>query len=413
VKVRAAVLAVAAAGAMLVPARSRAAGDKQIETPPSGITALLRDYSRAWLTHDQALLGRTLAPGAMRGRQMTSLHNAAEVPFRVYDVAAETHYSGNLASLRVRNLYPHKEVAAYEVTIRTAFDIEDKPSVGDGAFTFIRDEANGSDAYDGWRLVSDSDMDVLAFFTSSYLWDDGPVTILRSPHFLVLAHPDVAKSLGDVTSVSEEALARALRFWPQPVRAKYAMIIPTTTDELSGIVHDTADIADFVAFVASGIDETVGWEPGAPRIYVHLDHFRKYNRVGQVGILAHEFNHAITRPVTGPHISTWIDEGMANVSGGLPAYNAKGGTLPTAFPTDDEFVTGSLDDIVRNYDQAQVAIQVLINAKGRPALARFYEKLGSERIVPGTDKYYLSQIVRQTLGWTLDQWVAEWRKALR
>src|SRR4029077_5192064 len=131
-------------------------------------------------------------------------------------------------------------------TIRTAFDIEDKPSVGDGAFTFVRDKANAGDRYDGWRLQSDSDMDVLAFFTSTYLWNDGPVTILRSPHFLVLAHPDVAKSLSDVTNVSEEALARATKFWPQPTRARYAMIIPTTTAELGGIVHDTADLADFV-----------------------------------------------------------------------------------------------------------------------------------------------------------------------
>jgi hypothetical protein len=191
------------------------------------------------------------------------------------------------------------------------------------------------------------------------------------------------------------------------------MIIPTTTDELGGIVHDTANLADFVAFVSSGIDETTGWEPGAPRVYIHLDHFRLYNRVGQVGILAHEFNHAITRPLTGPHIPTWIDEGMANVSGGLPAFNAKSGPLPTAFPTDDQFVTGSLDDIVRNYDQAQVAIQVLVNEKGRDALARFYDELGSERIVPGTDQYYLSLVAKQALGWTIDQWVAEWRKALR
>ncbi len=398
--------------AALVPGLG-AGAETRIETPPTGVTALLRDYGRAWLTHNPNALDKTFAPGAFRTAQLRSVRNAAEVPFRVYDVSAETHYSGNLASLRVRNLYPGKQVAAYEVTIRTAFDIEDKTSVGDGAFTFIRDKPNPNDAYDGWRLVSDSDMDVLAFFTSSYLWDDGSVSILRSPHFLVLAHPDVVPTLRSVTNVCEEALARATKFWPLPVRAKYALIIPTTTEELGGIVHDTADLADFVAFVSSGIDETNGWEPGAPRVYIHLEHFRVYNTAGQVGILAHEFNHAITRPVTGPHVPTWVDEGMANVSGGLPAYNAKSGNLPTAFPTDDQFVTGSLDDIVRNYDQAQVAIQVLIDHKGRAALARFYDKLGSERIVPGTDKYYLAQVVGDTLGWTLDQWVAEWRKALR
>jgi hypothetical protein len=406
------ILAVIVVAAVVVPAH-HAGAETSIETPPSGVTTLLRDFGRAWTTHDRALLDRTLAPGAMRDHQRAALQNAAKVPFRVYDVAATTHSSGNLASQRVRNLYPGKQVAAYEVTIRTAFDVEDEASVGDGAFTFVRSTAGSSDRYDGWRLIADSDMDVLAFFTSRYLWDDGPVTILRSPHFLVLAHPDVASSLEALTSVAEKSYDRATHFWPRPVQARYAMIVPTTTAELGGIVHDTADLADFIAFVASGIDETNGWDPGKPRVYIHLEHFRAYTAVGQIGILAHELNHAITRPVTGPNIPTWIDEGMANISGGLPAYTAKSGPLPTAFPTDDEFVAGSLEDIVRHYDQAQVAVQVLVKEKGRAALASFYEKLGSERVVPGTDKYYLAQIARETLGWTLDHWIAEWRKALR
>jgi hypothetical protein len=397
-----------------LPAAVRAApAEARIETPPPGITAVLRDYSRAWLTHDSALLAKTLEPGPFHDEQLRASRNAAEVPFREYDVTAETHYSGNLAYKRIRDMYPGKQVRTYEITIHTALDIEDKASMGDGAFTFVRGKADASDPYDGWRIVSNSDEDALAFFTSTFLWDDGPVSILRSPHFLVLAHPDVVPSLGPVTTVAEEALARATRFWPVPVRARYVMMIPTTTDELGGIVHDTADLVDFVAFVASGIDETTGWDAGQPRVYIHLEHFRDYNTAGQVGILAHELNHAITRPVTGPHVPTWVDEGMANVSGGLPAYNAKTGPLPTAFPSDDEFVTGSLDDIVRNYDQAQVAMQVLVNEKGRDAMARFYTALGAERIVPGTDEYYLGLVTRQTLGWTIGQWVAEWRKALR
>ena len=403
---------IALTGAVVVPARA-ASSVPSIETPPGGITKLLRDYSRAWVTHDASLLDRTLQPGGFRDEQRRAVRNASPVPFRTYDVSVTTHYSGNLASARVRKLYPGKQVAAYEVTIRTALDVEDTPSVGDGAFTFVRSKPDAKDAYDGWRLVSSSDMDVLAFFTSHYIWEDGPVTLLRSPHFLVLAHPDVARSLEAVTSVAEDAYARAARFWPFPVKARYVMIVPTTTAELGGIVHDTADLADFVAFVGSGVDETSGWEPGGPRLYIHLDHFRNYTPAGQIGILAHELNHAITRPVTGPHVPTWVDEGMANVSGGLPAYGANAGPLPGAFPTDDEFVTGSLGDIVRHYDQAQVAIQVLVNEKGRAALARFYEKLGTARIVPGNDEYYLGEFARATLGWSVDHWVAEWRKALR
>ena len=199
-------VAVVAAAAVLVPARADAAqGVARIETPPEGITALLRDYGRAWRTHDASLLDRALAPGKYRNEQLRALRNAAAVPFKVFDAAAETHYSGNLASLRVRKKYPGKQVRAYEVTIRTSFDIEDKPSVGDGAFTFVRDESDSDDRYDGWRLISDSDMDDLAFFTSKYLWDDGPVAVRRSPHFLILARPDVARSLEAMTSIAERS----------------------------------------------------------------------------------------------------------------------------------------------------------------------------------------------------------------
>lgn len=406
-----AALALLVVAGVLVPARG-AGAEYHIGTVPAGIDVLLGDYGRAWATHDAALLGRTLAAGKFRDRQMRSMRNAASVPLRAYTVRPLTQYSGNLASTRVRKSYPGMDVATFEVTVRTTLDVEDKASLDDGAFTFVRRARDESDRYQGWRVISDSDMDVLGFFSPHFLWDDGPVTIMRSPHFLVLAHPDVASSLETMMSVAEQSYARAARFWPRPVKARYAMIVPTTTSELGNIVHDTADLADFVAFVASGIDQTNGWDPGTPRVYIHLEHFRRYVALGQIGILAHELTHAITRPVTGPHIPTWVEEGLANVAGGLPAYNARGGPLPTALPTDDEFVSGALGDIVRHYDQAQVAIQVAVDAKGRDAVARFYEALGSKRIVPGTDQYYLAQVAKSTLGWTLEQWVAAWRKAL-
>ena len=172
-----------------------------------------------------------------------------------------------------------------------------------------------------------------SFWFWLFLWIAVPsvvATISQAWQKARKAQADLEKRLLAAEKSFKRSLARATKFWPLPVHARYALIIPTTTEELGGIVHDTADLADFVAFVSSGIDETNGWEPGAPRVYIHLDHFRVYNTVGQVGILAHEFNHAITRPVTGPHVPTWVDEGMANVSGGLPAYNAKSGKLPTS-----------------------------------------------------------------------------------
>lgn len=384
----------------------------EIVEVPTGIAKLLDDYGRAFETHDARSLSRTLIPGAFGEEQRRALANAKAVPFSAYDLTVTTRFSGNLASRRVRATHEGLEAATYHVVVETTFDVEDEPYVEDGAFTFVRESSDAGDPYDGWRLAAKNDLDALGFFSPHFLWDEAPVAIQRSEHFLLLTHPDIAEEMRPVLDVAERALARATAFWPRRTDERYSIIVPSTTAELGRIVRSTVDFRKFVAFVVAGVDRTDEWSPAQPRLYVHLSHVRNYNRDAQLEIFTHELIHAVTRPLTGPHMPAWIEEGIANAGTGAPHRRAKEGPVPGDFPRDEEFVTGSVAEIQRRYDQGQVAIEVLIAAKGRDALARLYEALGAAREAAGTDRFLLEQAISRSLDWTIDEWIAAWRKAL-
>jgi hypothetical protein len=411
---RATVIAVAALAAVLPHAPARAQRSvPQIEPVPASITRLLDDYGRAFQTKDAGLLGRMLV-GPLKETELGALANAADVPFRSFRVRATTQYSGNLASARIRREYPGQQVAAYHILEDSALDIEATPYADDGAFTFVRAHPDPRDRYDGWRLRSKSDLDILGFFSPFHLWDAGRVSVLRSAHFLLLTHPEVTEEMRPVLNVAERGYARATSFWPRPVRERYVILVPATTAELGQLIHATVDLEKFVAFVAAGASQEQGWEPTGPRMFVHLQHFRNYAEEGRLQIVAHELLHAITRPVTGPHIPSWVEEGLANTGGGngARASQARSGAVPHVFPTDDRFASGPVGEIVVSYDQAQLAIEVLVERVGREGLAQFYERLGSARIVGGTDIYHVRRALKEALGWSVDDWLAEWRKRL-
>src|SRR5207248_2949944 len=124
---------------------------------------LLSDYGRAWVTHNDGLLAGTLSARLIK-TQTRSLDNAQELTFSTFRVHASTQFSGNLAYARIRALYPRLDVRTYHVIQDTAISTESKPYSEDGAFTFAR-EAPVSGKYGGWRLISTTDLEVLAFFS--------------------------------------------------------------------------------------------------------------------------------------------------------------------------------------------------------------------------------------------------------
>src|SRR5204863_4003426 len=92
---------------------------------------------------------------------------------------------------------------------------------------------------------------ILGFFSPHNLWDEGPVSVAFSPHFILLTHPDVIQEVRPWLAVAEKAYARAAAFWSGSIEKHIVIEVPSTTKELGRITHDTADVNKFVAFVAA------------------------------------------------------------------------------------------------------------------------------------------------------------------
>jgi hypothetical protein len=414
-----ALAALLAVFAFVLPAKAAPRDDPKvpvIEDVPGGIVELLTDYSRAWTQKDPELLVATLDDG-LRDRETKALTNAKDVPFTVFEVDATTQFSGNLASPRVKARYRGVDVATYEVEERSRIGSETQTYAEPGAFTFTRSAPGGRDSerYDGWRLTSKSDLDVLGFFSPHHLWDEKPVSVLTSDRFVILTHPDVREVVRSAQQAAEGAYDRDTKFWPEPLSDRFVMVVPSSTEELRRVMHETVNLTKFVAFVASGADRETGYVPTGPRIFVHLDHLRNYAPASQLEILAHELIHAFTRDESGPKLTSWIEEGLANFGGGNGgrALRIPPQTNSDDFPSDDEFFAGPVGDIQTVYDKGQLAIQVLDEKFGRAGLVRFYEELGSRRVVPGTEDYHVRDALRKSVGWSYDEWLAAWRQRLR
>jgi hypothetical protein len=226
----------------------------------------------------------------------------------------------------------------------------------------------------------------------------------------MLTHPGTAESMRPLLEVSERAYDIAAEFWPGDQADRYVMIVPSTTEQLGRILHETVDLGKFVAFVGAGADRTNGWEPTGPRVFIHLSHLRRYNTAQQTEIIAHELLHAITRPISGPMTPTWIEEGLANLGAGGRIGPLGSGSADT-FPTNDLFVTGSVQDIQASYARAQLAIVTIVDERGKDGLERFYSELGSRRVTAGTDEYHVRDAIADS-GWSYGAWLDAWRERL-
>jgi hypothetical protein len=418
-RVRPAFVAFILAVALVVPGRAAPGAGPEvpvIEKVPDGIVQLLTDYSHAWKEKNAQLLVGTLDDG-LQASETKALANAKDVPFTLFEVEASTQFSGNLASPRVKARYRGVDVATYQIDERTRVGSETQTYAEPGAFTFVRAPSGGQGAerYDGWRLVSKSDLDVLGFFSPHHLWDEKPVTVLTSDRFIILTHPDVREVVRSAQQAAEGAYDHDAKFWPEPLADRFVMVIPSSTEELRRVMHETVNLTKFVAFVASGADRETGWAPTGPRIFVHLDHLRNYAPASQLEILAHELIHAFTRDESGPKLTSWIEEGLANFGGGNGGRSLRipPQTNSDDFPSDDEFFSGPVGDIQTVYDKGHLAIQVLDEKFGRAGLVKFYEELGSRRVVAGTEEYHIRDALRTSVGWSYDEWLAAWRQRLR
>jgi hypothetical protein len=280
------------------------------------------------------------------------------------------------------------------------------PALEDLFLTFVRRP-------EGWRVVSDSDLDDLTLYSGRLLWEFGAIVTRESEHFLYVSHPDLAGAADTILSSAERALDRVADLWPLDFRRKVVILAPSESEELVRIIQAQFDVDVFVAFAYSGLDRDRTWDLVGHRIILHWDNFSAQSDAVQQSILTHELLHIATRELSGPFVPAFVEEGVAewvttDASTLLLAIRVSAGTFDRRLPQDHEFITGDSDDIVNAYQESYSFIRYADDRFGARAVAEFYRRLGNPRVAGGTWRYHVDRAMRGAFGAGFGQLQRRW-----
>jgi hypothetical protein len=280
------------------------------------------------------------------------------------------------------------------------------PALEDLFLTFVRRE-------DGWKIVSDQDVEDVGLLSARKLWEFGPVEAAESEHFLYVSHPDLADAGGSVLAAAERALATVEAGWPLAWRTRVVLLAPSTTEELGRLIQATFDLENFVAFAISGLDRGRDWSLVGPRIMLHSPNFTGHSDASRQEILTHELTHVATRQLAGPFVPVFVDEGVAEWVAGSTSFayataRVRAGTFDRKLPLDFEFFIGSLAEILSSYQEATSAVVYASAAFGDESVAEFYRRLGAVRLAPGTWRYHVGRAMRAAFGIGFPRFERRW-----
>lgn len=274
---------------------------------------------------------------------------------------------------------------------------------------------------DGWKVAGDTDGEPLGLVSADHLWDQGPVATTRSGPLLALHHPGmpgIAAVLAEARAALDEVRSRWPLEWPERV----PIVVPRDQEELGELLHATFDLSSFVAFATGSPRGRLGeFELTGARIVVNPDRFLNRSSSSRRSILAHELLHVATRPVSGPFVPSWVEEGLAQRLGdqrsttglGLLGDLVAGGTFSGQLPDDSQFVTGGQQRIFLSYQLAFSFVDHLVDRFGVETVARFYRELGRGSVgEPGRERWHVDRAARTVLGAPLDELRAGWRESL-
>lgn len=337
------------------------------------------------------------APASFRDAQARTFDGLRSVPLASYGLTARLGDSGDLAT-RPGTFLPETRVI-YRIE-----GYDDRDAVDTLWLTFV--ERDGR-----WYVGSDEDLVTLGLDTARNLWDFGPVRLLRTEHFLVIAHPDQADRADELAALAEEAFTTFRSRWQQPWSERIPMIVPSSVDQLEQMLQSTIDLDKFVAFVSYGFVRDAGFEATAPRLFVQDATFSRNSRRFQMQTVVHELVHAATVSATGPFTPVWLHEGLAD----WVAIGRPGATTPPAggdgtAPRTYEFTTGPHTSIIRTYGEARTLAASLAARHGTAAPVDLFRALGELRTAPGDEDHHVDATLRRLYGVGAPDVEAEWQR---
>ena len=343
-----------------------------------------------------------LAPAPFRQAQATSFDGLRSLPLASFSLTARLDDTGDLgAGLSPR--YGGMPTFLPETRMRMRFaGYDDRDDVESLFLTFVR-------RGDRWYVGGDTDLASLGVDSFRGLWDQGPVEVQRTPHFLVLSHPPEAARARNLAAVAEDAIGQLDERWSEPWSHRVPLILPASVDELALILQSTFNLDNFVAFVAYGSVRDRDWEATAPRIYIQDRNLSRYRRDEQVRTLTHELDHVAVAPLAGPLIPSWVHEGVAEwVALGRRTYEPKPVGSDGHLPQDFEFTVGGRDAINLSYSESRSMMSYLAGRWGAGAPVELLRTLGAEKEVPGSEELRVDEALTRITGFTTAQLEKEW-----
>ncbi|MGW5395765.1 hypothetical protein [Streptomyces sp. NPDC003952] len=224
------------------------------------------------------------------------------------------------------------------------------------------------------------------------LWDQGPVSVARGAHALVLggAGQDSA-FLSAIAAEADEAVPAASAAWPRPWAGRVVVLVPGSLDAMAALLGRPAEEYRGLGAVTTG--RTGAGPAPADRVVVNPEGYGQLTAEGRQVILTHETTHVATRAATTSRTPLWLSEGFADWaayrdSDRTPAEVApslaravRRGDLPGDLPGAAAFAFGGdADALARAYEGSWLACRLIARRWGEAALVSLYERAGRDSL---------------------------------
>ncbi|MGW7453860.1 hypothetical protein [Streptomyces sp. NPDC054787] len=248
------------------------------------------------------------------------------------------------------------------------------------------------------------------------LWDQGPVSVVRGAHSLVLGGSgQSAEALEAIAAEADRAVPAVSAAWPRPWAGRVVVLVPASLDRMAQLLGRPADAYRGMGAVTTG---RVGAGPGpADRVVINPEGYAELGGAGRRIILTHEVTHVATRAATSALTPLWLSEGFADWAAyrgtsttpaqGAPelARAVRRGEVPGELPGAEDFAFGGDPQaLARSYEGAWLACRLIAERWGEAALVGLYERAGEEP---------LATALGQSVGTDPAGLTQDWREALR
>lgn len=248
------------------------------------------------------------------------------------------------------------------------------------------------------------------------LWDQGPVTVERGAHALVLGGAGQSpESLSAVAAEADEAVPVVSAAWPGPWAGRVVVLVPGSLDAMAALLGRPVDEYRGLGAVTTGRTGT-GPAP-ADRVVVNPEGYGQLTAEGRQVILTHETTHVATRSVTTAKTPLWLSEGFADwaayrgtgrtAAEAAPALGraVRQGDLPGVLPGNGAFAFGGdAEALARAYEGSWLVCRLIARKWGDAALVSLYGKAG---------RASLPAALEETLGTDTAGLTRAWQQELR